>query len=479
MNVEDTCQIEEVVAPPCEEAPRVSASEIAISETPSGVRKQALSERTATAVRGGTWSLIGYVATQLLRTLATLFLARHFLGPEPFGVVGLVGVFIAGLAMFSELGIVANVVQHPRGDEPEFLNTAFSIQAGRGLAIWVVAALAAYPVAVFYHQPEILPLLLVAATSELARGLTSTAAWTLTRHVNLKGITLLTIFSEVVAFGIGILWAVLAPSAWALVARTVAAALVYAVGTHFISRPAVRLGWDRLAGKDILHFGGWISLSTAAYFLGGQGERLILGKFVTAAELGCFSLALMVSSVPAGGVNQLVSQIFLPMISKAVRSSREEAAQDFLRARKLFFGVAMIAAVGFLALGKPFVAIVLNPKYAMAGWMLQVLGLRVALDLFAAPASSAILAYGQSRYCAAGNTTRLVFMVGGILIAFHWFGLPQAMIVLIVSQAVSYLPLISGLKRVLPEVARAELRWYAAFVTLLGLAAAMPWPGAK
>src|SRR6476661_1697302 len=89
--------------------------------------------RGATVIRGGAWSIGGYAVTQLLRTIATLTLARHFLGPEPFGVVGLVGVFIAGLGMFSELGILANVVQHPRGDDPQFLNTAFSIQAIRGL----------------------------------------------------------------------------------------------------------------------------------------------------------------------------------------------------------------------------------------------------------------------------------------------------------------------------------------------------------
>jgi O-antigen/teichoic acid export membrane protein len=435
--------------------------------------------RVATALQGGTWSLIGYVSTQLLRTLATLFLARHFLGPEPFGLVGLVGVFIAGLAMFSELGIVANVVQHPRGDDLQFLNTAFSIQAGRGLAIWMIAALAAYPVAVFYRQPVILPLLVVAATSELVRGLTSTAAWTLTRHVNLRGITLLTIASEVVAFGVAIFWAALVPSAWALVGRTVVAAAVYAIGSHFISRPRVRFGWDRSSARDILHFGGWISLSTAAYFLGCQGERLVLGKFVTAAELGCFSLALMVSSVPAGGVNQLVSQIFLPMISKSVRTSRGEAMHDYRNARRLFFALGLVAALGFLALGKPFVGVVLTSKYGMAGWMLQVLGLRVALDLFAAPVSSLILAYGKSRYSAAANTTRLVIMGGGILAAFHWFGLPEAMVVLIAAQAISYLPLISGLKKLLPEVARAEIRWYAVFVALLGLAAALPWPGIK
>lgn len=442
--------------------------------------RQALTaNRTRVALRGGAWTTIGYVATQILRTVATLVLARHFLGPEPFGLVGLVGVFIAGLSMFSELGIAANVVQHARGDDSDFLNTAFTIQVGRGLVIWTVAAIAAYPVAWFYHEPKIVALLIAAAAAELIRAATSTSAWTLTRHVNLRGITVLTIVSEVIAFGVGILWAVLSPSAWALVGRTIAAAAVYAIGSHFIAKPRVRFGWDRAAAKDILHFGGWISLSTAAYFLGGQGERLILGKFITAAELGCFSLALMISSVPAGGVNQLVSQIFLPLISKAVRSSQAEAARDYAGARKLFFGLGLFAGIGFLALSKPFVAIVLTSKYAMAGWMLQVLGIRVALDLFAAPASSLVLAYGKSRYSAAANTTRMVFMVGGILAAFRWYGLSQAMVVLIFAQAISYLPLISGLKKLLPEAAKAEVRWYAVFLVLLGLAAAVPWPGVK
>jgi O-antigen/teichoic acid export membrane protein len=152
---------------------------------------------------------------------------------------------------------------------------------------------------------------------------------------------------------------------------------------------------------------------------------------------------------------------------------------DYRNARRRFFALGLVAALGFLALGKPFVGVVLTSKYGMAGWMLQVLGLRVALDLFAAPVSSLILAYGKSRYSAAANTTRLVIMGGGILAAFHWFGLPEAMVVLIAAQAISYLPLISGLKKLLPEVARAEIRWYAVFVALLGLAAALPWPGIK
>ncbi len=443
----------------------------------SAMRSWAKSGRTGVAIRGGAWTLLGYVTTQVLRTVATLILARHFLGPEPFGLVGLVGVFVAGLSMFSELGILANVVQHPRGDNPQFLNTAFTIQAGRGLCIWAVSVLAAYPLALFYKEPAVVPLLVVAGLSEMIRGLTSTAAWTLTRHVKLRDITLLAIGAEVVASGLAILWAVVSPSAWALVARTVATAAVYAVGSHFIAAPRVRFGWDRSAAKDILHFGGWITVSTAAYFLGGQGERLILGKFITPAELGCFSLALMICTVPGAAVSQLVSQIFLPMISQTVRTSHAETLRDFLRARRMFFAIAVLAGFGFILCGKPLIALLLNPKYAMTGWMLQLLGVRVAFDVFAAPASNLILAFGKTKYSAVGNTTRLIVMVAGVWVAFALFGLRQAIIALVIAQAVSYFPLMVGIKRLLPEAAAGEVRWYAGLLALLILAVVIFRPG--
>jgi O-antigen/teichoic acid export membrane protein len=435
-------------------------------------------KRAGAALRAGTWSIVGYCATQGLRTLATLVLARHFLGPEPFGLVGLVAVFVAGLSMFSELGLLANVVQHSSGDNPKFLNTAFSIQAARGVCIWLAALSAAYPVSQFYKQPVLFPLLAVAGLSELLRGLTSTAAFTLNRRMQLREITILLITSELIGSGVAIGWAVLSPSAWALVVRTLSTAAVYAAGSHLIASPSVRFGWDRTAAKDILRFGGWISVSTAAYFLGGQGERLILGKFINPSELGCFSLALMVCTLPGAAVTQLVTQIFLPMISEKVRTTRSGTEHEFLKARKICFAVATLAGLGFLVFAKPAVGLLLNAKYAMTGWMLQLLGIRVAFDIFASPASNLVLAYGRTKYSAAGNSTRLIVMASGVWLAFHMFGLRQAIIALVVAQALSYFPLWVGVRKLLPDVAKQELRWYFLLLTVLILGTALLRAGA-
>src|SRR6266705_3556248 len=119
-----------------------------------GMRGIASSGRLVVAFRGSVWTILGYAASQVLRLVSTIVLARQLLGPQAFGLVALVNVFLTGLDLLSDLGIGMDVIQHPRGDDPAFINTAFTIQAGRGLVLWVLATALAYPFAEFYHQPE-------------------------------------------------------------------------------------------------------------------------------------------------------------------------------------------------------------------------------------------------------------------------------------------------------------------------------------
>jgi hypothetical protein len=149
-----------------------------------GFRGLVPSARMVTAMRGGLWTMVGYGISQFLKLASTLILAR-MLVPQAFGAVALVNVFLSGLEMLSDLGIGMDVVQHPNGDDPAFINTAFIIQAGRGITLWILATVLAYPFVRFYHQPEVLMLLIVGSLSVLFRGFTSGSIWGLTRHVRL------------------------------------------------------------------------------------------------------------------------------------------------------------------------------------------------------------------------------------------------------------------------------------------------------
>jgi O-antigen/teichoic acid export membrane protein len=445
-----------------------------------GLRGLGPSRRVMTALHGGAWTMAGYGASQVLRLASTLTLAR-ILVPSAFGLVALVNVFLSGLEMLSDLGIGMDVVQHPRGDDPAFINTAFLIQAGRGFVLWGVATALAYPFASFYHEPAVLALLLVGSVSVLLRGFNSGSLWAFTRHVQLGKYNALTTGSDFVGLLVSIVWAFISPTAWALVVGRVASTLALLVASHAVAQTRVSLDWDRSAAKDIFAFGAGIFLSTATYFLGGEAERLVVGKFVTLIELGCFSLALSISAAAGKGLQQIIVQVFFPMMSDSLREDRKAAIRHFAKTRHLLLWISAFLAVGFVFASHPFVAIVLGKKYAMAGWMLQLLGVRGAIELFMSATASMLFALGTSKYAAIGNVAKLIFLAIGLTIAFGRFGFHEALWVLTLAPIANYIPLAIGLKRQSAEAFRIEIAnfaWFAGITTGAAfLARALPRVG--
>lgn len=436
-----------------------------------GLKNVSLSKKFRKAIHGSTWTLIGYGSTQLARLTTTVLLAHMLLGPKEFGLVALVNVFLTGLEMLTDLGVGMDVVQHPRGDDLDFINTAFLIQAGRGLILWTLATGLAYPFAVFYKQPAVLWLLIVGAASTGLRGFTSGSVWTMTRHVQLRKLTLLTISGEAAGLLVAVSWAIVSPSAWALVVGKVASALVYVAGTHVVAEHSVSTRWDSRGAKDILAFGTGIFISSSTYFLTGEAERLVIGKFVNLVELGCFSLALTISAAATTGVRQIIGQVFFPLIAQSVREDKNKAARQFQSVRVLLLLVSASLAVVFIAGSRWIVALLLGPRYAMTGWILQLLGFRAALELFMSITATMLFAVGTSKYAAAGNIAKLAFLAVGLGIAFGRFGFREAVWILAVSPIANYVPQLLGLARHFRSVMRVELGSFGALLASAALTA--------
>jgi O-antigen/teichoic acid export membrane protein len=393
------------------------------------------------------------------------------LGPNAFGLVALVSVFLSGLELLSDLGVGTDVIQHPRGDDPVFMNTAFLIQAGRGLILWAIAAALAYPFASFYHQPLVRSMILVAAISVGLRGFASSSIWTMTRHVQIAKLTGLNLGGDFVGFLVSLVWAIFSPTAWALVVGRVASSAVYVIGSHAVSEHPASLAWDSKAARDIFVFGTGMFLSSATYFLSGEAERLAIGKFITLAELGCFSLALALSWGPSRALQQVISQVFFPLIARAAREDRSAATRDYRKVRVLLLVISSALGCGFILFGPFVVHVLLGPKYADAGWMLQLLGFRAALELFSSTTTAMLFAVGVSSYSAFGNMAKLVFLAVGLTIAFGRYGFREAIWVLAFSQLANYLPQLWGLRKRMGSLMTTEIVSFAVFLGIASAAA--------
>jgi O-antigen/teichoic acid export membrane protein len=161
-------------------------------------------------------TVAGFGGAQVLRLASNLILAR-LLFPEAFGLMAIVSVIIQGLMQFSDVGVSPAIMQSKRGDDPAFLNTAWTIQALRGVGLWLVACALAWPVAVIYDAPLLMQLLPVAGLSLLITGFNPTALDTAKRHLRWGRVTAIEFAVQITGIVAAVALAWWWQSVWALV----------------------------------------------------------------------------------------------------------------------------------------------------------------------------------------------------------------------------------------------------------------------
>lgn len=367
------------------------------------------------AASGAVWAMLGFGGAQLLRFAGNLVVTR-LVAPEVFGLMVLVNTFLMGLALFSDLGIGLSVIQSKRGEERDFLNTAWSLSIVRGVGLTAVAALGAWPMAVFYDQPELLGLIPASALSSTINGAASMRLVTANRQLRLARLTLVELASQAVGLGAMIGLAVLYPSPWALVNGGLAGAAARTALSFFVFPPPYdRWRWEPTAVREIFTLGKWVLLSTALMFAANYVDRFVFGKIVALETLGLYHQATQLAAIPAGALTQLGQSIVLPLLS-AIALSGGDLPHEFRRARWAVL-VAGGWAVAALVVGGPAAVAFLFPDiYAPAAPMLQILALGSWFGVvLAGPNGAALLAQGQTKWVAAASGAKLIVTVPALL----------------------------------------------------------------
>lgn len=382
----------------------------------------------ARVMRSSVWTALGYGASQALRLVSNLILTR-LLFPEAFGLMALVSVFIVGLTMFSDVGTHPAILQHKRGDDPAFLNTAYSIQVTRGVLLWLASALIAWPAAVFYGQPDLALLLPVAGFSLLLHGLEPTRVDTAARHLRLGRLTALDLISQVVGVVTMVALAWATQSVWALVAGWIVSSGVrLALITLALPGRTSRLGWEWAAARDLMHFGVWLFLSTAFGFMVAQGDKAILGKYLTLEQLGLYNIGFFLASFPMLLGQTIGGRILIPLYRERPPG---ESAANFAKLRRMRFVLtgAIFALLAVMAFGGEWIVDLLyDPRYSTAGAILVVIAVVQIPSVIGMTYDQSALAAGDSRNYFLLTALRAIFLVTGMIVGAETYGLLGALV---------------------------------------------------
>jgi O-antigen/teichoic acid export membrane protein len=385
----------------------------------------------------GTYYIVFFYAIALsLRMLSSVVLSRLFT-PEFFGVMALLTTVLVGLNLFSHIGLQDSIIQNTRGDEPLFLNTAWTLQVLRGVGLWVMTVALAWPVARFYHEPRMIALFPALGFGCVIAGVSSPSLLTLSRHMGVGKLSFLELLAQVVQFIVTLVWALITPSLWALVGGRIAAELARTIASYFMM-PELRpsFAWDKECVSTLMHFGKWILIGTALTFLAQQSDRLILGKLVSFQMLGIYGIAFSLSDLPRQIISQFCSRVGFPFIARFAEQPRAEYRKILLKYRLPVLAVGGLMLILVICTGDEFILHVYDNRYHQAAWMIGILAAGLWHTLLYSTINPAILSLSKAHYNAAGYLAYCVTLFALIPIGYHYYGMLGA----VVAVAASDLP---------------------------------------
>lgn len=412
------------------------------------------------------WVTVTYVAQQILR-LGTNIVLAWLLAPALLGTMLLINTLRTGGELLTDIGVGQSIVNHPRGNDPNFYNTAWTIQIIRGLLLFALAMLLTVPVAHGYDNPELLLLLPAVAPVFILTGLTSPARFLLQKQLQVRKLALFDLGAAVFATVAQISLAFFMPTIWALIWGLLIGTAGPAAASFFlIDWRSHRLRWEREAVRAIVHFGKWVFLASLVYFLALNFDRLYFADAIPLTLLGIYGIARTFSDSIMELFQRLGGLIIFPRVSAStLRGSDLKRAIGPMRL--LVLAAVSISLAVAIALADEFIFLVYDDRYRAAGFFLSVMLVGTWFGIAATMADATMLGIGKPSNVALSNGVKLAVIVAALPWMLTNFGINAAIAVFVLAEAIRYAVLVLRQRSVGLSFIRQDVLMLAFFIGLI------------
>ncbi len=319
----------------------------------------------ARSARGASSTVAAQAWRFVLQLTSTVALAR-LLGPESFGLVGMVLAVTALADQLKDLGLGSAVVQRPVLTQAH-VSALFWINVGLGAGLAAVVVALAPALAAFYGEPSLTGLTVAVSVTYVLGGLGTQHSALLLRQLRFRAVATRDAVAQTVAVAAALAAAAAGAGTWSLVLLPVVAALLRTCSVWVACdwRPsAPRLRVEGLS--DYLVFGGRLSAFSLLNHLSRNADNLLVGRFSGAAALGAYGRAYALVLAPVQAVTQPLTQVLVPTLSRLV-DQPDRFRRAYLDALSV---VAVVSLPGFVVLavvGDQLVSLLLGPGWERSG----------------------------------------------------------------------------------------------------------------
>jgi lipopolysaccharide exporter len=354
----------------------------AVGGGPKGTAGEA--SMTAHAASGLGWSSLS-IAALVVANLAYTATISRLLEPTAFGLLAMANLVVLFAQYFVRMGLASALVQKPDLSNEE-IRAASTAGILIGLACLGVVWLVAPAVGVFFHAPELAPVLRGLGISFLFSGWSMTGLGLLRRALRFRELSMISVGAYVAGYlivGVGL--ALLGAGVWSLVAATVTSTAIHALWQYALVRHPLRPVRHWRPYRAVCGYGARLSAAHIVDFVGSNLDTFTVARIASTAVVGQYSRAYYLVFQPLG--NYLSAAM-----TNVVFATLSRIQDDLTRLRRGYLSIMSLGAlllfpicVGIAVAASELVAVVLGPQWgpaaALVPWFALAGGCHVASQL--------------------------------------------------------------------------------------------------
>lgn len=329
--------------------------------------EQSLRDKT---VKGTIWSGIDNVAQFGVSFVVSIILAR-LLSPDDYGLLGIIAIFTAICTSLIGGGFSEALIRKKDAKEEDY-STVFISNLGISLVLYAIIFLCAPAISRFFGRDELVSLIRVASLGIIIGSLAIVQHARLTKRIDFKTQTKITLIASISSGVIGISMALLRCGVWSLVAQTLSSQLFRTVFLWFYNKWVPKLNFSQSSFKELFGFGWKIMVSRLLDTAWQEFYQVVVGKYYSPATLGQYTRAKQFSQLLSKNLTGVIQRVTFPVLSE-IQDDRVRMTAAYRQIIKTTMFVTAISSFTLGAVSEPLLYCLIGPKWHEAATYLPLI----------------------------------------------------------------------------------------------------------
>ncbi|MCW8886636.1 MAG: lipopolysaccharide biosynthesis protein [Motiliproteus sp.] len=330
----------------------------------------------------------------MIISLATSIVLARLISPEEIGIYTIASICISYAQFIRDFGIPDYLIKEKNITQQK-VSSAFTLMLIISISLVFILALSSPAIANFYEVKDIENIIYILSLNFLIIPFGSSMLTLFRRQMNFKPIFIANIVSISSNAAIAIPMAFAGYSFYALAVAALFSNLIQTVVLYFFKTNQYSFSISFRNIKDIISFGGSMSIANILIFVGESIIEILAGKFIGMAEVGLYSKAKATIYLFSQTILQAVRPVASPYFAQIERQ-KGDVLYHYTQITKYVLYLALPFSFMIIFCSEEIILLLFGKNWINAAPLMSILGIEMFFYSFSFFAGTLVTSLGLS-----------------------------------------------------------------------------------